>query len=410
MRSPSHLSSPLAEAGALFGRALATPAVLALRWTASSRREPGRGIPATGHPFWRSLQAAVDEIFVAAEVLGGPPSNFHEVERLREEVDEALAFQSRRGWQADPASYHGAPPLPRTLPIVQREEQGIRFEELRFESGYAPWLGEPGRDRWLAYEENWHARVRLYRHRGGEERPWIVCIPGYRMGDPLVDHVGFRVRWLHEELGFNVAVPVMPFHGPRRRGRRGGDGYLTGDFLDTLHAQAQAIWDVRRLLRWLEDEGATRIAIYGLSLGGHTAAMVSALEPGLECVVAGIPAVDLADLVHANLPAPLAWLTRQVGFPWEEVDTLLRVVSPLEIAPAIARERCFIFAAEADGLAPPSHARDLWEHWGQPAIAWYPGGHVSFAWEDAVENLLLQAFTSTGLLSPLRRPSLRLVS
>lgn len=365
--------------------------------------------PSGGNALRRRIQASADEAVLAAEVLAGLPFCFHETDRIREEVHDALGFYARRGWLVDPVAFHPAPPAPRVLPIGQRNEQGVAFEELAFESGYAPRLGEPGRDRWLAYEENWTAHARLFRHADSADRPWIVCIPGYRMGDPLVDQVGLRVRWLHEDLGFNVAVPTMPFHGPRSTGRRSGDGYLTGDFLDTIHAQAQAVWDIRRLLRWLSAEAAGRIGLYGVSLGGYTAAMVAALEPDLDCVVAGIPAVDFADLMHANAPAPLIWLSEQLGYPWEEVDAVLRVVSPLAMPLAVPRERCFLFAGEADALAPPTHARDLWEHWGQPEIAWYPGGHVSFVWEQEVENLLLRAFTATGLLAPLRRPDLRLV-
>jgi hypothetical protein len=57
----------------------------------------------------------------------------------------------------------------------------------------------------------------------------------------------------------------MPLHGPRRVGRRGGDGYLSGDFLDTIHAQTQAVWDIRRLIAWLRAEGAQRVGVQGVS-------------------------------------------------------------------------------------------------------------------------------------------------
>ncbi|MFP6664345.1 MAG: alpha/beta hydrolase family protein [Deltaproteobacteria bacterium] len=387
------------------------PLILGLRWTASSRREPVADLPRRGNTVWRGLQAVVDEVFLAAEILWGAPLSFHEHERIQAEVKEALGLYARRGWLADPASFHPAPPPPVALPIEARTEQGISFEQLSFESGYAPFPGEPGRERWLSYEENWTAHARLYRHADTADRPWIVCVPGYRMGDAVVDYTGFRIRWLHETLGFNVAVPVLPFHGPRQVGRRGGDGYLTGDFLDTIHAQAQTVWDVRRLLRWLEAEGASQIAVYGVSLGGYSASMIASLEPDLDCAIVGVPAIDFVDLIHSNAPAPLIWLSHQLGFPWDDIDDMLRVVSPLALSRAVPRERCFIFAGEADALAPPAHARDLWEHWDRPELRWYSGGHVSFVWEAEVEELLLHAFHATGMLAPPVAPrSLRLVS
>lgn len=390
---------------------MALPLILGLRWTASSRREPVADSPCHGNGIWRGVQAVADEVFFAAEILAGAPLSFHEQERIQAEVKKALGLYARRGWLADPASFHPAPPAPVALPIEAHTEQGISFEQLSFESGYAPFDGEPGRDRWLSYEENWTAHARLYRHADAAERPWIVCVPGYRMGDPLVDYTGFHIQWLHETLGFNVAVPVLPFHGPRQVGRRGGDGYLTGDFLDTIHAQAQTVWDVRRLIRWLEVQGASQIALYGVSLGGYSTSMVASLEPDLGCAIVGIPVIDYADLLHFNVPAPLIWLSRELGFPWGDIDDVLRVVSPLALSRAIPRERCFIFAGTADALVPPAHARDLWEHWERPELRWYSGGHVSFVWEPEVEKLLLKAFAATGLLErPAASPPLRLVS
>ena len=92
-------------------------------------------------------------------------------------------------------------------------------EHARFESGYTPHPGEPGRERWLGYAANRTAHARLLEHPGAP-RPWLVCIPGYRVGQVAVDFTGFRTRWLHRTLGLNVAVPVMPLHGPRRAGRQ----------------------------------------------------------------------------------------------------------------------------------------------------------------------------------------------
>ncbi len=43
----------------------------------------------------------------------------------------------------------------------------------------------------------------------------------------------------------------------------------------------------------------------------------------------------------------------------------------------------------ADAVAPPDHARDLWEHWQRPRVEWYHGSHLSFAWESGVRQLVL---------------------
>jgi hypothetical protein len=237
----------------------------------------------------------------------------------------------------------------------------------------------------------------------GPNRSWIVCVPGYRMGHPAIDFAGFRARWLYRELGLNVAIPVMPLHGPRRVGRRGGDGYLSGDFLDTIHAQTQAVWDIRRLIAWLRAEGAPGLGIQGVSLGGYTAALLASLEDDLDCVIAGIPAVDFLRLFRSHAPAVLIDIASAIGIRFDRIEQLLRVISPLAHTPRVPRPKRYLYAGVADRLAPPDHALDLWHHWDHPRCEWYQGGHVSFLWEKNVQDLLREALTASGLASPRRR-------
>ena len=64
------------------------------------------------------------------------------------------------------------------------------------------------------------ARVALWRSRIVSTRvgprPWVVCVHGALMGRGSVDLRLFRARHLHEQLGLNVLLPVMPLHGPRK--------------------------------------------------------------------------------------------------------------------------------------------------------------------------------------------------
>ena len=57
----------------------------------------------------------------------------------------------------------------------------------------------------------------------------------------------FQPEYLHEELGLNLLMPVLPLHGPRDTGLISGERTLSGDVMDTLHTGEQAIWDLRRL-------------------------------------------------------------------------------------------------------------------------------------------------------------------
>jgi dienelactone hydrolase len=215
-----------------------------------------------------------------------------------------------------------------------------------------------------------------------------VCVHGYQMGRPLYDFTAFPPRWLHRGLGLNLLLPVLPLHGPRTVGWRSGDGFLGADVLDTVHAEAQAIWDIRRMLSWVRAEGATEIGVYGVSLGGYNAALLASLDEGLDRAIAGIPASDFARLFFRHRPTLEVRRAVERGIDEGCVADVLRVVSPLALAPRVPRERRFLFGAAADRIVPPEQVLDLWRHWERPRIEWYPGAHVSFGVHAEVRALV----------------------
>jgi hypothetical protein len=386
-------------------RAMAAPWIAGARWGDGRAMRTLRGVAEKRASWTVGLKAACDEVFFLSEVVAGAPLAFLETPRLAVEARDALEQFDARGWLTRPVTYHRTPP-PLDAPTIDltRAVPGLSYEHLSFESAYEPWADEVGRDRWLAYAANRTAHARVFRHTGSP-RPWIMCVPGYRMGGVAIDIVGFQVAWLFGRLGLNVLIPVLPFHGPRRVGRRSGDGYMTGDFIDTIHAQAQTLWDLRRLLTWIRAQDAPAVGVYGVSLGGLTAAMLASLESDLGCVVAGMSPACFAGLMRDNSPALVRRLIEYLGFPWDVVEQLLRVVSPLAVSPRVAHERRFLFAGIADSLAPRSQAMALWRHWGRPRLAWYPGSHSSFMVEPAVREVLLEAFRRGGLVGDAEVPA-----
>ena len=384
----------------LAARSAATPAYFGMRWIGDWDRRTTDWLMPAWSDVLLQLKVAADELFFATELLvGANIGAFLDGQRVRREVESAIDLFAERGWLDRPEDYHRVPRALEPSTVTREVVGGMPFEHLCFESGYQPWDGEPGAERWMSYEANLVGHVRLFRH-PGPPRPWLVCIPAYRMGHLLVDVAGFRAHWLHERLGLNVAIPVQPFHGPRTHpGTRGGDGYLCGDFVDTMHAQAQMLWDLRRLTAWLRQAyGAPAIGIYGVSLGAYTAAALASLQEGFDCVVIGVPAVDFVDLLHSHIPAVLLRATERLGFPWDQIPTMLRPVSPLALRLRTDRRRCFIFGGLADTLTSPRQTQALWEHWGRPRLLQYRGGHVSFLVEREVRDLLVEAFARTGLI------------
>jgi hypothetical protein len=373
---------------------------------ARSFRCPGvaDGVPAASASFSLFAKSLVDEIALASVAAWATLPTTAELRERAHEVRAALELFAARGWLDDPASYHGKPPaLGDGVAIRRTHLLGAPFEHLHFESGHEPPAGLPGRERWLGQVANRTAHAWMLRH-AGVDAPWIVCLHPFQTGTAFLTVQTFRARWLHQRLGLNVVMPVLPLHGPRRSGRRSGDGLLGVRPIETLHGMSQALWDVRRILSWIRTQSSRPIGLYGLSLGGYTTALVAGFEADLAFAIAGVPAVDFVSLERWHSPPFARRRFDRAGADWEGARRVLSVVSPLSFSPRISRERRFLFAGLGDQLSPVGLVHGLWKHWEEPRTVWFEGGHISCRWETAVRDLLLEAFAMPGFARAEGRP------
>src|SRR5581483_2263836 len=244
----------------LAARTALTPLLLAARWTARDVPPDAADVPAPRRSVGLALKIALDEVFFATEVVTANIVSTADRTRIRDEMAAALTLYEEEGWLAEPAAYHRTPPAAALEEVGAARARGVRFRHLRFPSEYEPHPAEPGRARWLGHVANQTAHAWVLEH-DGPPRPWLVCVPAYRMGHPLVDFTGFPAAWFHHRRGLNVVIPVLPLHGPRKSGWRSGDGFFSGDYVDTVHWQAQAVWDVRRLIAALRLRGAPAVGV-----------------------------------------------------------------------------------------------------------------------------------------------------
>ncbi len=362
--------------------------------------EPLEEVPAANRGPGFAAQVALDEALLGAISFMVPVPGVGAPVRIEHEVAAAVELFEAKGWLEKPAEYHRVP-LPLEVPRIQsasvRSLGGrIEFESLSFESEYEPRVEEPGRDRWLGYVPNRTARAHVLRHPGAP-RPWILCIHGYQMGRPLVDFGAFDPRVFHEKLGFNMLLPTLPLHGPRKIGRFSGDGFLSGDVLDGIHAVSQGIWDIRRLISWVRTQEAPSVGVYGLSLGGFTASLLTGLEAGLDFVIAGVPMTDLSATFWRHLPDPILRSFLEVGLTRERLDEITKVVSPISLTPKVPQEGRAIFGGVGDRLVAPRQVRDLARHWDHPATAWYQGSHLTFFFDPSIRQLITDSVKRSSL-------------
>jgi dienelactone hydrolase len=215
------------------------------------------------------------------------------------------------------------------------------------------------------------------------------------MGHARID-IGLFKRF-YDQLGLNVLIPVLPLHGPRRLGWQSGSGFLGIDVIDTLHAEAQAVWDMRRLLSWIRAQNAPAVGAFGLSLGGYTTALFASVAEGLACAIPGIPLADIPRIFSRHAAPHQMRYAEHLGFDLERAEEILRVISPLVLKPKVPLEGRMIFGATADRLVTPDQVRDLWRHWEEPEIVWYNGGHVTFGSERDVWSSVDRTLRENGL-------------
>ena len=348
---------------------------------------------------WRgAAHIGTDEMLLAWFKLIARPPREQQVLRIAEELDVWEEWLKRKRLRTAPQRWHATPPD--LLKVDSREKSlfGQNYRAISFDSLYAPDAEMPGAQRWAGYARNQRVSAWVLEH-PGPARPWLLTIHGYRMGVPWMDLRAFDPALLHHRWGLNLASIVLPLHGPRRKGKISGEGYLEGDFVDFVHAELQAQWDLRRLLSWLRlVKHAPKIGVYGLSLGGYNAALLSALDDDLACVVAGIPVVEMHAIQWRHFPAPELDLLRGHGIDEARLDRALSGVSPLALPPRLPAARLGIFAGTADTLVWPDQPLRLQQHWDGCALHWYEGAHLTFGPQHAVRQCLQETLQAGGLI------------
>ncbi len=349
-----------------------------------------------------TAQVALDEAFLG---MMRNPSRYPtdaDYAGLAAELSIAAELYTRRGWIADPRSYHRDPP-PMPHPRIRRTwAMGVMYERLSWPSDYETYPGEPNATRWASYTRNRIAYAYVVRR--GKDRPWMMCLHGFSTGYPTADFFAFKARRMAEELDLNLVFPVMPLHGPRRAGRMSGAELLSYNVLDFIAGMGQAMWDIRRLLGWLRGQGAERMGVHGMSLGAYMASLLAALEPGLEVVIAGAPLCDMPGLIEHHMPRRLRGKAEENGIDQSVLQDVFRPVSPLAYPLQIPRERLHMYAGIGDRMSTPEQAHRLWAHWDRPDVLWYDGGHLTFLWSGEVTRFLDGALASAGFIEPRESP------
>lgn len=354
-----------------------------------------RDLPLARPTLALATHALRDELVLVGLLWRRPLSDPSAYQRINDEVRAAVGYYRKRGFLDRPQEFFTAPPAPDEVSVRKFRSRGRSHERISFDSGYTPHPGEPGAERWMSYTGNHRAYAMMLRH--PEPRPWLVCIHGTEMGRPGLDLTLFRAWHLHEDLGLNVILPVLPMHGPRARDLPRGAVFPGEDVMDDVHGTAQSVWDVRRILAWIRSEQpGARIGLNSISLGGFVAALTAGLDDDLTCAILGVPPSNLVELLgrHSGLAADDPRRTTI-----ELAGPVGRMISPLSMPPLVPPQGRFIYAGVADRIVHPrQQVMQLWEHWGRPDVGWYHGGHTGFFEAKPVARYVDAALVQSGLI------------
>jgi pimeloyl-ACP methyl ester carboxylesterase len=286
-----------------------------------------------------------------------------------EGLAKICALYDRDEHFSDSDSFFTRPSLPSVTTSRVGSFGNGEILDLGWKSGYAPFLPDLA-EKYLSRASNATACARLYAHpRRGH--PAILLVHGYMGGPYAVESRVWPVSWLYRR-GLDVALTVLPFHGPRAGGTL-RPAFPASDPRVTVEGFRQAMWDLRSLVHWLKDRGAPAVGVMGMSLGGYTSALLATVEREVAFAVPVVPLASIADFAREG--GRLVGTDEEKLLQHAAIEAAHRVISPLSRAPKTPRERIKIIAGEADRITPIAHARRLGEHFGAEVLPFH-GGHL----------------------------------
>lgn len=279
--------------------------------------------------------------------------------------------------------------------------EGGRVELLDFDSPYVarnPLL----RREYARHANNAIAYAQHWRHVSGP-RPTLVVVHGFGASPAWFNASFFGLNQVFAD-GWDVMLYKLPFHGARRGGLTPINGIelFAHGMAFFVEAMLHAVHDLRVFLDHLDAQGAPRIGVTGLSMGGYVTALSASVDPRLDFAVPNSAVIDLPRLLSSWFPANHALGTMRAlsGIDKETFARAVSVTSPLSYMPLVPHDRRMIVAGLGDRFAPPEQSVLLWEHWGRPHIEWFPGSHLLHIGRDtyraALNKLMVEAPTTAA--------------
>ncbi len=107
-----------------------------------------------------------------------------------------------------------------------------------------------------------------------------------------------QIAGFFSRRGITVVEIAMPYHFERSRpGSLHADYMLSANLGRTIRAMRQAVFDGRKLIGWLKNEGYREISVLGMSLGSWVAGLIAAHDANVSKASLFLTGGSLADMV-----------------------------------------------------------------------------------------------------------------
>ena len=136
-------------------------------------------------------------------------------------------------------------------------------------------------------------------------------------------------RWLNKR-GMTAIKMSLPYHDRRSiPGHRRADHLVGPNIGLTMQANRQAVLDVKRTLRWLEQRGYTSLGIVGTSIGSSIAFITMCHEPALRAGAFLHVATYFGEVVVNGLTTMNVWESMSETLTHQEAIHYWSPISPL---------------------------------------------------------------------------------
>ena len=313
-------------------------------------------------------EVVLDELALSGMTLTAPPPK---LERTVTSCEAAAAELSALGVERAHAD-----PAPLTVTSLRRHTLGrLRYERLRFE--HDPVLPDSLARIGLGGPAT--AVAHLCRT-GDDARPWLVWVHGAGQGQPI-DLLFSRARRIRDELGFNIALPIQPGHGPRRNA---WPPYPNMDPLINVAGMMRVVSEVRALVRWLQPQ-ATVMVVSGVSMGSPVAALVSHFEK-VDGAAVYTPIFGLNAMISQHLGRWGPSVDETIALLGSDtVAAVASVVDHTTVEPTAPPHGRLIVGAWHDRMAMREPAQQLHQRW-DGELFWHKGGHVGHLFARGVQG------------------------